>query len=200
MNRPLDKRAVRRRRALGRTALVVTLAVTAGIGATTGTATAADPATASAEPVVISPGARFVPRATLVLNTGETGFLTAREGDDRLRWIDYATGTTTVLDHRLPKPLAYDVDDFRFDRYPGEFGHGSDTVALYAASPSPHVTLQQRAGDGSTVTVARWVTRLTFASRTPSTARSALSTRRTHAAHVMPITPSSMVLSLAGTS
>ncbi|MGA5880132.1 FG-GAP-like repeat-containing protein [Streptomyces cellulosae] len=153
MNRPLDKRAVRRRRALGRTALVVTLAVTAGIGATTGTATAADPATASAEPVVISPGARFVPRATLVLNTGETGFLTAREGDDRLRWIDYATGTTTVLDHRLPKPLAYDVDDFRFDRYPGEFGHGSDTVALYAASPSPHVTLQQRAGDGPTVTV-----------------------------------------------
>ncbi|MEV5400637.1 FG-GAP-like repeat-containing protein [Streptomyces cellulosae] len=153
MNRPLDKRAVRRRRALGRTALVVTLAMTAGIGATTGTATAADPATASAEPVVISPGARFVPRATLVLNTGETGFLTAQEGDDRLRWIDYATGTTTVLDHRLPKPLAYDVDDFRFDRYPGEFGHGSDTVALYAASPSPHVTLQQRAGDGPTVTV-----------------------------------------------
>ncbi|MEU0681221.1 FG-GAP-like repeat-containing protein [Streptomyces albogriseolus] len=153
MNRPLDKRAVRRRRALGRTALTVTLAVTAGLGAATGTATAADPATASAEPVVISPGARFVPRATLVLNTGETGFLTAQEGDDRLRWIDYATGATTVLDHRLPKPLAYDVDDLRFAEHPGDFGHGSDTVALYAASPSPHVTLQQRAGDGPTVTV-----------------------------------------------
>ncbi|MGA5551821.1 FG-GAP-like repeat-containing protein [Streptomyces pseudogriseolus] len=153
MNRPLDKRAVRRRRALGRIALTVTLAVTAGIGAATGTATAADTTTASAEPVVISPGARFVPRATVVLNTGETGFLTAQEGDDRLRWIDYATGATTVLDHRLPKPLAYDVDDLRFAEHPGEFGHGSDTVALYAASPSPHVTLQQRAGDGPTVTV-----------------------------------------------
>ncbi|MFI0503306.1 FG-GAP-like repeat-containing protein [Streptomyces albogriseolus] len=153
MNRPLDKRAVRRRRALGRTALTVTLAVTAGLGAATGTATAADTTTASAEPVVISPGARFVPRATLVLNTGETGFLTAQEGDDRLRWIDYATGTTTVLGHRLPKPLAYDVDGLRFAEHPGDFGHGSDTVALYAASPSPHVTLQQRAGDGPTVTV-----------------------------------------------
>lgn len=153
MNRPPDKRAVRRRRALGRTALTVTLAVTAGIGAATGAATAADTTAASAEPVVISPGARFVPRATLVLNTGETGFLTAQEGDDRLRWIDYATGTTTVLDHRLPKPLAYDVDDLRIAEYPGEFGHGSDTVALYAASPSPHVTLQQRAGDGPAVTV-----------------------------------------------
>ncbi|MEU2518538.1 FG-GAP-like repeat-containing protein [Streptomyces pseudogriseolus] len=153
MNRPLDKRAVRRRRALGRIALTVTLAVTAGIGAATGTATAAGTTTASAEPVVVSPGARFVPRATVVLNTGETGFLTAQEGDDRLRWIDYATGATTVLDHRLPKPFTYDVDDLRISGHPGEFGHGSDTVALYAASPTPHVTLQQRAGDGPTVTV-----------------------------------------------
>ncbi|WKX19799.1 hypothetical protein [Streptomyces sp. HUAS CX7] len=152
MIRPLNKRAVRRRRALGRIALTVTLAVTAGIGTATATAAADTPA-ASADPVVVSPGARFVPRATLVLNAGETGFLTAQEGDDRLRWIDYATGATTVLDHRLPEPLSYDVDDFRFDRYPGDFGHGSDTVALYAASPSPHVTLQQRAGDGPTVTI-----------------------------------------------
>ncbi|MFG2314925.1 FG-GAP-like repeat-containing protein [Streptomyces tendae] len=152
MFRPLNKRAVRRRRALGRIALTVTLAVTAGIGTAAATAAADTPA-ASADPVVISPGARFVPRATLVLNAGETGFLTAQEGDDRLRWIDYATGATTVLDHRLPEPLAYDVDDFRFDRYPADFGHGSDTVALYAPSPAPHVTLQQRAGDGPTVTI-----------------------------------------------
>ncbi|WP_031085147.1 FG-GAP-like repeat-containing protein [Streptomyces sp. NRRL S-1831] len=154
MTRPLDKRAVRRRRVLGRTALTVTLAVTAGLGAATGTAAAAPAASAaSADPVVVSPGARFVPRATLVLNAGETGFLTAQEGDDRLRWIDYATGAATVLDHRLPEPLAYDVDDRRFDRHPGDFGHGSDTVALYAPSPAPHVTLQQRAGDGAKVTV-----------------------------------------------
>ncbi|MFE9706104.1 FG-GAP-like repeat-containing protein [Streptomyces sp. NPDC005930] len=157
MIRPLNKRAVRRRRALGRTALTVTLAVTAGIGtATLGTpaVAAAGTTAASADPVVVSPGARFVPRATVVLNSGETGFLTAQEGDDRLRWIDYATGATTVLDHRLPKPLAYDVDDFRFAEYPGDFGHGSDTVALYTPTPSPHVTLQQRAGsDGPKATV-----------------------------------------------
>ncbi|MFC7936037.1 FG-GAP-like repeat-containing protein [Streptomyces sp. NPDC057387] len=153
MIRPLNKRAVRRRRALGRIALTVTLAVTAGIGTAAATA-AADAPAASADPVVVSPGARFVPRATIVLNAGETGFLTAQEGDDRLRWIDYATGATTVLDHRLPEPLTYDVDDLRFDRYPADFGHGSDTVALYTASPSPHVTLQQRAGGtGPTVTV-----------------------------------------------
>jgi hypothetical protein len=150
--RPLNKRAGRRRRALGRTALTVALAVTAGVGATAGTAVAEVPG-ASADPVVISPGARFVPRATIVLNAGETGFLTAQEGDDRLRWIDYATGATTVLEHRLPEPLAYDVDDFRFAEYPGEFGHGSDTVALYGQSPTPHVTLQQRAGGGPSVTV-----------------------------------------------
>ncbi|WP_406861607.1 FG-GAP-like repeat-containing protein [Streptomyces sp. HUAS MG47] len=125
--------------------------MTAGIGTAAGTAVAAP--VASADPVVISPGARFVPRATIVLNAGETGFLTAQEGDDRLRWIDYATGATTVLEHRLPEPLAYDVDDFRFAAYPADFGHGSDTVAVYGPSPSPHVTLQQRAGGGTAVTV-----------------------------------------------
>ncbi|WP_395572777.1 FG-GAP repeat domain-containing protein [Streptomyces sp. BK79] len=151
MIRPPHKRAERRRRALARTALAVALAVTAGTGATTGTAVAAEPGV-PAEPVVVSPGARFVPRATLVLNAGETGFLTAQEGDDRLRWIDYATGAATVLDHRLPKPLAYDVDDFRFTQYPGDFGHGSDTVAVHHPSPAPHVTLQQRAG-GPTATI-----------------------------------------------
>lgn len=152
MNRPLNGRARRHRYALGRIALTVTLAVTAGIGTAAGAAAAEAPG-ASADPVVISPGARFVPRATIVLNAGETGFLTAQEGDDRLRWIDYATGATTVLDHRLPKPLAYDVDDFRFSAYPADFGHGSDTVALYSPSPDPHVTLQRMAGGGPAVTV-----------------------------------------------
>ncbi|MFJ7961407.1 FG-GAP-like repeat-containing protein [Streptomyces sp. NPDC096319] len=150
MINPLDRRP--RRRALGRIALTVTLAVTAGAGATVG-AVAAPATTTAGEAVVVSPGDRFVPRATIVLNAGETGFLTAQEGDDRLRWIDYATGATTVLDHRLPKPLAYDVDEFRFAEYPADFGHGSDTVAVYEETPAPHVTLQQRAGGGQTVTV-----------------------------------------------
>ncbi|WP_406060721.1 FG-GAP-like repeat-containing protein [Streptomyces sp. NBC_01077] len=147
---PLDRRP--RRHALGRIALAVSLAVTAGVGTTVGAA-AETPGT-TGEAVVVSPGARFVPRATIVLNAGETGFLTAQEGDDRLRWIDYATGRTTVLDHRLPKPLSYDVDEFRFTEYPADFGHGSDTVAVHSESPAPHVTLQQRAGGGATTTVA----------------------------------------------
>lgn len=49
--------------------------------------------------------------------------------------------------------LAYDVDEFRFAQYPSDFGHGSDTVALYSGSPAPHVTLQQRAGSGTAITV-----------------------------------------------
>ncbi|MEV2243838.1 FG-GAP-like repeat-containing protein [Streptomyces sp. NPDC049970] len=147
MIRPLYRRATRRQRALGLVSLAVTLVVTSGIGTAAGAA-AADPVGTSADPVVISPGARFVPRATIVLNAGETGFLTAQEGDDRLRWIDYDTGATAVLENRLPEPLTYDVDEFRFGKYPSDFGHGSDTVALYAESPAPHVTLQQRAGGG----------------------------------------------------
>lgn len=152
MIRPLNRRATRQQRVLSRIALTVTLAVTAGIGTAAGTAVA-ETRGASADPVVISPGARFVPRATIVLNAGETGFLTAQEGDDRLRWIDYGTGATTTLDHRLSEPLAYNVDEFRFAQYPSDFGHGSDTVALYADSPTPHVTLQQRADAGPATTV-----------------------------------------------
>ncbi|MDF6043405.1 FG-GAP-like repeat-containing protein [Streptomyces sp. JH14] len=130
---------------------MVTLAVTAGVGATaTGTAVA----DTSGDTVVVKPGARFVPRATRVLNAGETGFLTAQEGDDRLRWIDYATGAATVLADRLPKPLEYDVEAGRpVGTWPTGFGHGSDTVAIYSATPSPHVTLQQGAGGGATTTV-----------------------------------------------
>ncbi|MFF4168809.1 FG-GAP-like repeat-containing protein [Streptomyces sp. NPDC001744] len=151
MINPLRRQS--RRRALGRIALTVGLVVTAGIGTAAGAAVAEPPA-GTTEPVVVSPGARFVPRATLVLNAGETGFLTAREGDDRLRWIDYATGTTTVLDHRLPEPLSYDVDAYRFTRYPSDFGHGSDTVAVLSGDPAPYVTLQQRAGGSATTRVA----------------------------------------------
>ncbi|MFI7362289.1 FG-GAP-like repeat-containing protein [Streptomyces sp. NPDC050149] len=130
---------------------MVTLAITAGTSAaTTGTA-AAD---TSDETVVVSPGARFVPRATRVLNAGETGFLTAQEGDDRLRWVDYATGSATVLADRLPKPLEYDPEEGRpRGDWPTGFGHGSDTVAVHSQTPSPHVTLQQRAGGGATTTV-----------------------------------------------
>ncbi|MFE6972497.1 FG-GAP-like repeat-containing protein [Streptomyces sp. NPDC057682] len=149
----------RRRRASGHLALLITLAITGGAGAAgTGTA-AADTGTAvagasAADTVVVSPGARFVPRTTRILNAGETGFLTAQEGDDRLRWIDYATGTATVLSERLPKPLAYNPEEGReVGAWPTGFGQGSDTVAVYAATPDPHVTLQQGAGGGATTVV-----------------------------------------------
>lgn len=156
VTRPLSshRRAARRSRAFGPIALMVTLAVTGTTAGAVGTATPAVAATASTDPVVVSAGDRFVPRATIVLNAGETGFLTAREGDDKLRWIDYATGAATVLDHRLPTPLTYDVDSFRFGSYPADFGHGSDTVAVYADSPAPHVTLQQGADASGAVVVA----------------------------------------------
>ncbi|MFF6774686.1 FlgD immunoglobulin-like domain containing protein [Streptomyces sp. NPDC012637] len=135
----------RRGRARGfvHAALVLSLAVPTGLGAA-GAAFAADPATDPATaPVVVPAGARFVPRATLVLNAGQTGFLTAQEGDDRLRWIDYATGATTVLDQRLPQKPVYDVDNGRFTSEPavGGHGYGMDYFALYAESPKPHVSL-----------------------------------------------------------
>jgi len=146
----------RHRRASARIALLVTLAMTAGASAmATGTATADATGTTAADAVVMKPGARYVPRQTRVLNAGETGFLTAREGDDRLRWTDYATGAATVLPDRLPKPLEYDPEEVRTrGDWPTGFGHGSDTVAVYAESPSPHVTLQQRAGGGPVTSVA----------------------------------------------
>lgn len=146
----------RHRRASARIALLVTLAMTAGASAmATGTAVAGTTGTTAADTVVVKPGARFVPRETRVLNAGETGFLTAREGDDRLRWTDYASGTETVLPDRLPKPPEYDPEAVRpRGDWPTGFGHGSDTVAVYAESPSPHVTLQQRANGGPVTSIA----------------------------------------------
>ncbi len=142
----------RHRRASARIALMVTLAMTAGASAmATGTAVA----DTAAETVIVKPGARFVPRATSVLNAGDTGFLTAREGDDRLRWTDYASGTETVLPDRLPKAPEYDPEAVRpRGDWPTGFGHGSDTVAVYAESPSPHVTLRQGAGGGPVTSIA----------------------------------------------
>ncbi|MFD5325431.1 FlgD immunoglobulin-like domain containing protein [Streptomyces sp. NPDC127092] len=146
-----------RARGLVNAALVLSLAVPAGLGAAAGTAFAEDPATDPATaPVVVPAGARFVPRATLVLNAGQTGFLTAQEGDDRLRWIDYATGATTILDQRLPKKPVYDVDEGRFLSAPGigTYGYGTDTLAVFEESPSPRVTLGPVKGGEPTVTIA----------------------------------------------
>ncbi|MDX6315360.1 MAG: hypothetical protein QOF44_4824, partial [Streptomyces sp.] len=132
----------------------LTLTLLAGAGATASVATASASAT---DPVVLDAAARYVPRATQILNAGATGFLLAQEGDDRLLWTDYATGTTTALATRLPRKLVYDVDAGRFaynsvyDQ--GYFGEGSDTVALYDDSPAPRVTLRQGAdgGDGTAI-------------------------------------------------
>ncbi|MFJ8582981.1 FlgD immunoglobulin-like domain containing protein [Micromonospora sp. NPDC093277] len=113
------------------------------------------PAAAAAAPesteIMLPAAPRAVPRATQILNAGTTGFLWAQEGDDRLLWTDYATGTPTALTHRLPGPVTYDIDSGYFSTaasfQPGWYGAGSDTLALYSAEPSPHVTLL-RGGSG----------------------------------------------------
>ncbi|GID97438.1 hypothetical protein Adi01nite_68500 [Amorphoplanes digitatis] len=88
---------------------------------------------------------RAVPRATQILTAGVSGFLWAQEGDDRLLWTDYATGTADALDRRLPAKVSYDVDSGYFRNAAsfetGWYGRGSDTVALYEGGDSPHVTL-----------------------------------------------------------
>ncbi|MEU2072743.1 FG-GAP-like repeat-containing protein [Streptomyces sp. NPDC013489] len=109
----------------------------------------------SAPNVTVLPEApRFSPRATSILNAGETGYLLAQEGDNRLLWIDYATGSATPLAVTLPVIPRYDFENGWWD-YPqpglniqggGYYGDGSDTVALYSATPAPHVTLQKGAG------------------------------------------------------
>ncbi|MFG3495544.1 FG-GAP-like repeat-containing protein [Streptomyces sp. NPDC047928] len=139
-------------------ALAVLAGVVASGGLTAPAATAAEAVDGPAGSVVAPPSPRFVPRATQILNAGETGFLYAREDDDRLLWTEYATGATTALATRLPRKLAYDVFNARFTvnaaDVAGYFGAGSDTVAVYAASPTPHVTLRQGAGaTGDTVVI-----------------------------------------------
>ncbi|MEU9947157.1 FG-GAP-like repeat-containing protein [Streptomyces sp. NPDC047939] len=128
-------------------ALVTLTASTSGI--------MAPPAFADAAPdVTVLPAApRFSPRATSILNAGETGYLLAQEGDDRLLWIDYATGSASPLAVTLPEIPRYDFDNGYWDGFQGlniggggYYGDGSDTVALYSATPAPHVTLQKGAG------------------------------------------------------
>ncbi|WP_229868430.1 FG-GAP-like repeat-containing protein [Streptomyces inusitatus] len=105
--------------------------------------------------LVLPAGARAVPRATQILNAGTTGFLWAQEGDFRLLWTDYATGTATALSEELPGLVEYNPDEgfFRNAAHdePGWYGDGSDTVALHS-SPS-HVTLLKGSGADGTSTV-----------------------------------------------
>ncbi|WP_328299591.1 VCBS repeat-containing protein [Streptomyces sp. NBC_00435] len=140
-------------RALAALALTGTIA---GLGTVPATATAtaqggAAQAQAAAAETVLPAAQRRIPRGTRVLDAGATGLLLAQEGDDRLFWIDYATGTRTALATRLASKPVYDVDNGYFTQAPfsfepGYYGRGSDTVALYAATPAPHVSLRKGAG------------------------------------------------------
>ncbi|XVU25557.1 FlgD immunoglobulin-like domain containing protein [Actinoplanes sp. CA-054009] len=109
---------------------------------------------AQAGEVVVPAASRYVPRATRILNAGLTGFLWAQEGDDRLLWTDYATGTATALDQRLPEKVVYDMDRGYFPSgpswNPGWYGAGSDTVAL---NDGQRVTLHQGAGGATSEVV-----------------------------------------------
>ncbi|MEU7470490.1 FG-GAP-like repeat-containing protein [Streptomyces sp. NPDC044984] len=111
----------------------------------------------SAADSVLPAAPRAIPRATQILNAGTSGFLWAQEGDDRLLWTDYATGTTTALEQRLDVPVQYDIDSGYFQEsasfQPGYYGDGSDTVALHSEEDS-RVTLLQGAGtSGGTAVV-----------------------------------------------
>ncbi|MEU3609378.1 VCBS repeat-containing protein [Streptomyces sp. NPDC035033] len=140
------------RRARTRAALVLALAT---VTAATSAGIAAPPAVADTAPqtTVLPAAPRFSPRATSILNAGETGYLLAQEGDTRLQWIDYATGKATPLAVTLPEAPRYDYETGYWDRFQklpigggGYWGQGSDTVAVYSAAPTPHVTLQKGAG------------------------------------------------------
>ncbi|MFI0825865.1 FG-GAP-like repeat-containing protein [Streptomyces roseolus] len=137
----------------GRTRATLALALATLTAAASGIT--APPAFADSAPnVTVLPAApRFSPRATSILNAGETGYLLAQEGDDRLLWVDYATGSATPLAVTLPEKPVYDFENGYWQyRQPlhieggGYYGDGSDTVALYSATPAPHVTLQKGAG------------------------------------------------------
>ncbi|MER7179341.1 FG-GAP-like repeat-containing protein [Streptomyces hyaluromycini] len=105
---------------------------------------------------VLDAAPRAVPRATQILDAGTSGFLWAQEGDDRLLWTDYGTGTTTALEQRLDAPVQYDVDSGYFTHAAsfktGYYGDGSDTVALYSAADG-RVTLLKGAGTSGGTTV-----------------------------------------------
>ncbi|MFF8410901.1 FG-GAP-like repeat-containing protein [Streptomyces omiyaensis] len=147
MSRTAPARSTRARAALVLALATVTAATSAGI--------AAPPAAAETAPqtTVLPAAPRFSPRATSILNAGETGYLLAQEGDTRVQWIDYATGKATPLAVPLPEAPRYDYENGYWDWYQnlpigggGYWGQGSDTVAVYSASPAPHVTLQKGAG------------------------------------------------------
>ncbi|MFJ5937165.1 FG-GAP-like repeat-containing protein [Streptomyces sp. NPDC093071] len=137
----------------GRTRAALALALAALTAAASGI-TAPSAFADSAPDVTVLPAApRFSPRATSILNAGETGYLLAQEDDDRLLWIDYATGSAAPLAVTLPEKPRYDFENGYWDHSQrlhiggdGYYGDGSDTVALYSATPVPHVTLQKGAG------------------------------------------------------
>ncbi|MEU9856473.1 FG-GAP-like repeat-containing protein [Streptomyces sp. NPDC047974] len=148
MSRTAPARRTRARAALVLALATVTAATSAGI--------VAPPAVADTAPqtTVLPAAPRFSPRATSILNAGETGYLLAQEGDARLQWIDYATGKATPLAVTLPEAPRYNYVDgyWDYNQRPlflgdtGYWGDGSDTVALHSATPAPHVTLQKGAG------------------------------------------------------
>ncbi|BFU45322.1 FlgD immunoglobulin-like domain containing protein [Krasilnikovia sp. MM14-A1004] len=131
---------------LTRTPVVLAAALTLGITLAAAPAAAAAPQSAAVPAALVLPAAqRAVPRATQILTAGTSGFLWAQEGDDRLLWTDYTTGTAAALDQRLPTAVTYNVDDGSFRAAasfePGWYGRGADTVALYEGGDAPHVTL-----------------------------------------------------------
>lgn len=106
-----------RLRGSGRTSAALALAtLTAAASGITAPPALADPA----PNVTVLPAApRFSPRATSILNAGETGYLLAQEGDNRLLWIDYATGSESPLAVTLPEIPRYDFESGYWDPYQG---------------------------------------------------------------------------------
>ncbi|WP_228473149.1 FG-GAP-like repeat-containing protein [Streptomyces cyaneochromogenes] len=148
----LGSRSVRLRSTAAHTAVLaatLSLSLSLPLTATPATAAPSPLAAAAAGELVLPAAPRAVPRATQILNAGATGFLWAQEGDDRLLWTDYATGTTTALEQRLEVPVQYDIDSGYFQEaasfQTGYYGDGSDTVALYSEEDH-QVTLLQGAG------------------------------------------------------
>ncbi|MEU4692112.1 FlgD immunoglobulin-like domain containing protein [Actinoplanes sp. NPDC023714] len=127
------------RRLLGSVRLISFLSLVSVLvgGTLAAPATAAAQAAAGSE-IVVPAAARAVPRATRILNAGDSGFLWAQEGDDRLLWTAYASGATNALPQRLPEKLVYDVDSGYFRNGPsfqaGWYGAGSDVVATLDGS------------------------------------------------------------------